>query len=94
MKRIKHNRRSPAKRDEGGQALVEYILLVCIIAIGLYGMTKLFSKWTQLIFQQHVISLGYEIPHEDKLIPIKKEIIKMKMKSYELQSKIRKHYEK
>ena len=82
---IKHNR---------GQAITEYILLVCIIAIGLYGMIRLFSKWTQLIFQQHVISLGYEIPHENKLIPIKKEIIKMKMKSYELQSKIRKHYEK
>jgi hypothetical protein len=79
-------------KKSSGQALIEYILLICLIAIPVYCMFKLFSQWMKIIYIEQVRELGYEVPLEGQIIPLKKQAIKIQMEAIALRNEIETYY--
>ena len=51
-------------------------MLLGLIAVSLFGIMKLSGRWMETVFQQEILSLGYEIPGAKEMIALKKTALK------------------
>jgi Flp pilus assembly pilin Flp len=76
--------------DRKGQAMVEYVLLVCVLSLFMYTMVNLFGKFIKLVYQDQTRQLGYEIPAEKDIAQLQKDLIILKMQSEVMKDKMSK----